>query len=77
MKTVKFKTNIKCEACLAKVSPYLEAAENVDKWEVDLKDPDRTLTVILKSDQVDEVIKAVDQAGFQASKQQSGWKFWQ
>lgn len=77
MKTVKFKTNIKCEACVAKVKPHLDAAENVENWEVDLKDPDRTLTVTLKSDQIEEVIEAVDQAGFQASKQQSGWKFWQ
>ena len=68
METIKFKTNIKCEACVAKVKPHLDAAENVENWEVDLKDPERTLTVTLKSNAADNVLKALEKAGYQASE---------
>lgn len=68
METIKFKTNIKCEACVAKVKPYLDAAENIENWEVDLKDPERTLTVTSRSSAVDNILKALERAGYQGSK---------
>lgn len=66
MKTLKFKTNIKCAGCLARVSPNLNELAGEDNWEVDIKTPEKTLTVI--SDEVDEasVIFAVNEAGFTA-----------
>lgn len=68
METIKFKTNIKCEACVAKVKPHLDVAEDVEKWDVDLKDPERTLTVTLKSNATEKVLKALEKAGYQASE---------
>ncbi len=68
METIKFKTNIKCEACVAKVKPHLDATEDIENWEVDLKDPERTLTVTLKSNATDNVLKALEKAGYQASE---------
>ncbi len=68
METIKFKTNIKCGACVAKVKPHLDAAKDIENWEVDLKDPERTLTVTLKSNASDNVLKALESAGYQGSK---------
>lgn len=68
MKTVKFKTNIKCGACVAKVTPHLDQVANIAQWEVDLKDPNRILTTTLKNDQEENVIKAVKEAGYEAVK---------
>lgn len=45
MKTFKFKTNLKCNNCVAKVKDQLDAAAEISKWEVDLKSPDRILMV--------------------------------
>ena len=45
METLKFKTNIKCDGCIAKVSPVLNADSGIEKWEVDLLHPDKILTV--------------------------------
>lgn len=45
METLKFKTNIRCDGCIAKVSPVLNADSSIKKWEVDLLHPDKILTV--------------------------------
>lgn len=66
MKTFKFKTNIKCAGCLAKVSSHLNETAGEDNWEVDINTPEKTLTVA--GDQVEEsaIILAVKAAGFEA-----------
>lgn len=66
MKTLKFKTNIKCAGCLARVSPNLNETVGEDNWEVDINTPEKILTVV--SDEVDEssVIFAINEAGFKA-----------
>ncbi|MCX2452016.1 heavy-metal-associated domain-containing protein [Pedobacter sp. PLR] len=68
MKTLKFKTNIKCSGCLARVSPILNEAIGEDNWEVDVKTPEKILTVV--SDEVDEssIIFAINEAGFIADR---------
>ncbi len=41
----KFKTNIKCSACVAKVTPALDQLLGEGNWSVDLQHPDRVLEV--------------------------------
>lgn len=66
MNTLKFKTNIKCGNCIAAVTPHLNAVSGINSWVVDLKDPNRTLTV--QTDEADPatVKKAVETAGYKA-----------
>lgn len=66
MKTLKFKTNIKCAGCLARVSPSLNETAGEDNWEVDINTPEKILTVV--SDEVDasSIIFAINEAGFTA-----------
>lgn len=66
MRTLKFKTNIKCAGCLARVSPILNETAGEDNWEVDIKSPEKILTVV--SDETDErsIIFAINEAGFTA-----------
>lgn len=64
MKTQKFKTNINCSNCLAKVTPVLNANPKIDKWDVDLQSEDRILTVESEDITADEVFKTVIKAGF-------------
>ncbi len=65
MNTLKFKTNIKCGACVATVTPHLTGAEGIQNWQVDLQNPNRILTVETNKSaaQVAELVKA---AGYQA-----------
>lgn len=68
MKTFQFKTNIQCHNCLAKVSPKLNEESGIASWEVDLQDPDRTLTVNTENLNPEDVKKAVLKAGFVANQ---------
>lgn len=42
---MKFKTNIKCDGCIATVTPVLDQAVGAGNWQVDLNDPMRILTL--------------------------------
>lgn len=65
MGTLKFKSNIKCAACVAKVTPALDGTEGVEKWEVDLSSPDRILTV-QSSLSGPKVREALEKVGYSA-----------
>ncbi len=63
MSELKLKTNIKCDACVAKVTPYLNEVAGKDNWQVDLKDQARILTVKTEV-QSEQVIEALKKAGY-------------
>ncbi len=65
MNTLKFKTNIKCGNCVAAVTPHLNALSGIGSWVVDLKDPNRTLTVQTDADAA-TIKEAVETAGYKA-----------
>lgn len=63
MKTLKFKTNVKCAACVATITPAMNQL-NLEKWEVDLQDPDRLLSVKGEVDE-EKVKEALKKSGYQ------------
>lgn len=67
MSKSKFKTNIKCEGCVAKVTSPLNETVGEGKWSVDLKDPARILTV---EGEVDEkqMEAALEKVGYKAER---------
>ncbi len=66
MKTLKFKSNIKCMGCVGKVTPFLNETSGIDKWEVDINTPEKTLTVQTEELNAEDITKAVEKAGFKA-----------
>lgn len=64
MSTLKFKTNINCAGCLAKVSPFLNAEQSIEKWEVNTSIPEKILTVETDESNADRVINVVKSVGF-------------
>jgi copper chaperone CopZ len=64
METFKFKTNIKCGACVATVTPFLNEAVGEENWQVDTLTPNRILTAEAPSAQT--VQQAIEQAGYKA-----------
>jgi len=67
MKTIKLKTTIKCDGCIAKVTPFLNEAVGKDQWQVNTLDPSKILTVHSDQDP-SKIIKAVQEAGFKAEE---------
>jgi copper chaperone CopZ len=59
-----FKTNINCGGCIAKVTPFLNDAGGVCHWGVDTTNKDKVLTVTSEGITRQEVITAVENAGF-------------
>ncbi len=59
-----FKTNINCSGCVANVTQALNAAEGICDWKVDTKNKDKILTVHAEGITENEIIKAVQSAGY-------------
>ena len=64
METLKFNSTIKCTGCLAKVTPFLDETAGANNWEVDLKNPNKVLTVKAEGITAEQVKKAVSDAGY-------------
>jgi len=70
MKTIEVKTNIMCGSCVAKVTPTLNDTVGETKWKVDTLNPRKILTVTTEDLDEEQVIKAVEKAGYKAEKLQ-------
>jgi len=67
METLKFKTNIKCGACVATVTPFLNEDNAVENWNVDLASPERILKVET-SKTPQEIAELMKKAGYNAEE---------
>jgi copper chaperone len=63
-KTYTFTTNINCGGCVAKVTPFINAVEGIEKWSVDTANPQKILTVQTATEASAQVVDAVKKAGF-------------
>ena len=67
MNTLQFKTNINCGNCIKSVTPFLNALETVDRWQVNTDISDKILSVETEESEAmvkQQVEKAVQDAGF-------------
>lgn len=64
METARFKTNLNCQSCVAKVTPFLNSDSGIASWQVDTTSPDKVLTV--NAERVDRklVRELVARSGF-------------
>lgn len=66
MTELKFKTNVNCNHCIAKITPLLDAEHRISEWKVDIDNPDKIMTV--KGDDINPglVIETLAKAGYNA-----------
>ena len=64
----KFKTNINCMGFVAKVTPTLNEISEIENWEVDVQNKDKVLTIETQSLNQNEIVAAVEKAGFKIEK---------
>ena len=67
MNTLQFKTNINCGNCIKSVTPFLNALETVDRWQVNTDVSDKILSVetdVSETEVTQQVMQAVQEAGF-------------
>ncbi|MEO8720679.1 MAG: heavy-metal-associated domain-containing protein [Ginsengibacter sp.] len=68
MKKYQFKTNIMCNSCIEKVTPVLNQSVGENQWQIDLKDPKRTLTVSSENIIQKDIINALQKVGYKADE---------
>ena len=64
MTTLKFKTTINCGGCIKAVTPALNDKVGAGNWQVDTANPNKILTVTNASASPEQVMQAVQNAGF-------------
>ena len=64
MSHITFSSNIACNGCLSKVQPILDQLEGVRSWEVDLKNPEKIVTVETTTCEAEEIKQAVATVGY-------------
>ena len=67
MNTLQFKTNINCGNCIKSETPFLNALETVDRWQVNTEVSDKILSVETDESETEvtqQVMQAVQEAGF-------------
>ena len=64
MKTLKFKTNVSCGNCIAKITPHLDQLQGIEKWSVDTSNPNKILTVETPDLDPIVIIDALKDAGY-------------
>lgn len=68
MKTLKFKTNINCSGCVARVTPTLNGLTGAEKWDVNTADPNKILTIETSQLNAEDVKQALEKAGFKGEE---------
>lgn len=64
MSTLKFKTDLHCNHCIATITPYLDDISEISQWNIDLKDDNKTLTVSGDNLAPAKIIEALSQVGY-------------
>jgi len=67
MESIKFKTDIKCMGCVAKVTPHLDEIVGKQNWEVDITNPSKILTVGGDANET-KIKEAIQRAGYKAER---------
>ena len=68
MKVLKFKTNIECSNCEARVKPFLDKKEGIVSWQVDTESADKLLTVETETLEAKDIVKVIKRTGFTATE---------
>lgn len=61
---LKFKTNINCNNCVARVKPSIEKVAGINNCKVDIDNPDKILTVKSSGATAQQIVDAVESVGF-------------
>ena len=66
MEIFKFKTNVKCGGCIATVTPHLNQAKGIIRWDVNTTDLLKVMTVETEGISTEEITSVMKTAGYQA-----------
>jgi len=65
MRILRFKTNIESNQSVACISNFIDRMNGVKNWEVDLKSPDKVLTIRGTMQRSTSMVRKASNAGYQ------------
>jgi len=68
MKTTEFKTSIKCNGCIERITPGMNSLEGIVTWNVDLTKPLKILKVESMRDYEQEIVSVLREKGYTCEK---------
>lgn len=69
METLRFRTTLKCNGCIATVKPGLDSITGLTRWEVDLASPQKILTAeATTAESGEEILNVFRENGFEAER---------
>jgi copper chaperone len=68
MKTMEFKTSLKCNGCVERITPGMNALEGIISWEVDLTVPVKILKVESLEENESGIIAVLGEKGYTCEK---------
>jgi copper chaperone CopZ len=72
MKTIKFKSSLKCSGCVSAIKPFMDSVPEIDSWSVDLNNPDKVIEIhTLKeydNSLSDKISKGISKIGYTTEK---------
>jgi len=64
MKTLRFKTNIESTQSVANISNFIDNTNGIKNWEIDLRSPDKVLTIRGDVNRPSTIVRRIHKAGF-------------
>ncbi|MFT4203149.1 MAG: heavy metal transport/detoxification protein [Chitinophagaceae bacterium] len=68
MKTLQFKTTLKCSGCVEKITPDFNNDKNIESWNVDINTNPKVLTVKGENITPDEIKNLLQKSGYKGEE---------
>lgn len=68
MKTMEFKTDLKCNGCIERITPGMNSLEDIVSWDVDLTKPVKILRVESLNEIESKIISVLREKGYTCEK---------
>ena len=64
---IKLKTNLMCEGCKSRITPFLDGEKQIKSWQINLEDENKVLTVEGEGISGEDIIEILKKAGYKGS----------
>jgi copper chaperone CopZ len=68
MKKMEFKTDLKCNGCIERITSQMNSLDGIITWDVDLTKPEKILKIESMRDNEPEIISILREKGYTCEK---------
>jgi len=68
MKTLKFKSSLKCNGCVNAIKPFMDSVQEISSWSVNLESSDKIIEAVIDNQDIvaleEKIIKEITKIGY-------------